>query len=280
MGFASQPILDLSTPRIMGVLNVTPDSFSDGGRFQRLDEALLQADRMIAAGASIIDVGGESTRPGAASVSLDDELARVIPVIEALSHQFPETLISVDTCKFEVMQAAIEAGAGMVNDVTALHSVSAMDYLAQQSVYICLMHMQGEPRTMQQNPSYDEVVSEVYAFLQRRLDACESKGIDRQRLIIDPGFGFGKTLQHNLKLLARLADFKALGVLIVVGLSRKSMIGQIVDKPVEQRMVGSVAAALIAVQQGANIVRVHDVEATQDALRVWLATTGQLQLAS
>lgn len=257
----------------MGVLNVTPDSFSDGGRYSDLPVALDHASKLIEAGASILDVGGESTRPGAEAVSLSDELNRVIPVVDALHQQFPEVVISIDTSKPQVMRAAMDAGAQLINDVAALQGDGALDAVVECSAGVCLMHMQGQPRTMQQNPAYTDVVGEVLQFLQQRIDACMDIGIDRHRIAIDPGFGFGKSLNHNLTLLRQLHRFTELNVPVLVGLSRKSMIGQILDQPVETRLIGSVTAALIAVQNGANIIRVHDVAETRDALRLWRAVT-------
>lgn len=255
----------------MGVLNVTPDSFSDGGRFLARDRALAHAKRMVASGATIIDVGGESTRPGAAEVALNEELDRVIPVVEALVGEV-DAVVSVDTSKPEVMAAAIGAGAGMINDVRALAAEGAIEAVRDSSASICLMHMQGQPRTMQANPTYDDICSDILAFLRARMQDCEDAGIERDRLIVDPGFGFGKSLQHNLQLLAGLDSFRALGAPLLVGLSRKSMFGQILGGANEQqRLHASVTAAVLAVQRGADIVRVHDVAETRDALRVLCA---------
>ena len=261
-------IVKLDAPRIMGIVNVTPDSFSGDGRVLA-DAAIAQGMAMVEQGADMLDVGGESTRPGACEVSAADEIARVAPVIEALAKQ--TTLpISVDTSKPEVMRAAVAAGAGMINDVYALRREGALDAVAELKASVCLMHMQGEPRTMQNDPHYDAVVSDVRRFLAERIFACEMAGIDKRRIVVDPGFGFGKTLEHNLTLLAGLEQFAALGVPLLVGLSRKAMIGKLTgrDGGVD-RAVGSAAAALIAVQKGAAIVRVHDVAATRDALAVW-----------
>lgn len=269
---AGRPV-DLSVPRVMGVLNVTPDSFSDGGRYLAADDALRQAEKMVAAGASIIDIGGESTRPGAAPVSTDEELARVIPVIERLAGAL-DVVLSVDTSKPAVMREAVAAGAGLVNDVTALRAPGAVQEVAGLAVPVCLMHMQGEPRTMQSGPRYDDVVADVGAFLGDRIAVCEAAGIPRERLLVDPGFGFGKTLEHNLALLRGLERLATLGVPLLVGLSRKSMLGTLTGRPVEARIAASVAAALIAVQNGARIVRVHDVPETVDALAVWRAVDG------
>lgn len=251
----------------MGILNVTPDSFSDGGDFFSPDAALRQAQRMIDEGADIIDVGGESTRPGAAAVSVEEELRRVIPVIEAIHAQFP-VIISIDTRKPEVMRAAVRAGAGMVNDVSALRTDGAVAAAAELEVPVCLMHMQGEPQTMQNEPHYEDVVDEVKDFLLRRVAVCEKAGIPRRRLIIDPGFGFGKTLTHNLALLRYLPVLAATGLPVLVGVSKKSMIGAILDASVDERLMGSVALAALAVWQGAAIIRAHDVMATADAVTV------------
>ncbi len=262
--------LRLERPLIMGVLNITPDSFSDGGRWLDLDKALAQARALREAGADIIDVGGESTRPGATPVSADVELERVVPVIEAIARTV-DVAIAIDTCKPVVMRAAVTAGAAMINDVLALRADGALETAAELGVPVCLMHMQGEPRTMQVDPQYADVVAEVHRFLADRLLACEFAGIPRQRLLVDPGFGFGKSLEHNLALLRHLDRFTDLGVPVLVGLSRKSMIGALTGRAVDERVAGSVAAALIAVQRGAAIVRVHDVAPTRDALAVWAA---------
>lgn len=260
--------LDLSQPRIMGVLNVTPDSFSDGGSFFDRDKALAQGLRLWHEGADIIDIGGESTRPGAADVSVQQELDRVIPLIERLEDGCPLP-ISIDTSKPEVMQAAVTAGAAIINDVYALQRPGALAMAAQLRVPVCLMHMQGEPRTMQQAPCYTDLFGEISGFFQARIEACTAAGIARQRLLLDPGFGFGKTLEHNLRLLAGLKTFTGLGQPLVVGLSRKSMLGALLDDaPTGERLAASLAAGLLAVQRGANILRVHDVKATRDALRV------------
>jgi dihydropteroate synthase len=251
----------------MGILNVTPDSFSDGGRFLARDAALEQARRMAAEGAALIDVGGESTRPGSQGVSVQQELDRVIPVIETLSAELSLPL-SVDTSKPEVMQAAVRAGAGLINDVNALRSPGALQAAAQAGVPVCLMHMQGEPRTMQANPEYSDVLKDVLEFLGQRTAACEAAGIPRDRLLIDPGFGFGKTLHHNLYLLKHLERFQALGLPVLVGISRKSMIGTLLDKPADQRLYGSLAAAVLAAERGASIIRVHEVGPAVEALKI------------
>jgi dihydropteroate synthase len=262
--------LKLDRARIMAVLNITPDSFSDGARFVGLDAALYQAERLIGEGADVLDVGGESTRPGAEPVPAEEEIARVVPVIEAIAARF-DVPISVDTSKPEVMRAAVAAGAGLVNDVYALRAEGALDAVAELKVSVCLMHMQGEPRTMQEAPHYDDVVGEVKRFLADRVLACRMAGIDPKRILIDPGFGFGKSLEHNLALLAQLGQFAGIEAPLLVGLSRKRMIGAITGREVDQRVVGSAAAALLAVERGARIVRVHDVAATRDALMMYEA---------
>jgi len=259
----------------MGVLNITPDSFSDGGRFEHFDAAMAGARRLCEEGADIIDVGGESTRPGSQGVSAAEEMRRVIPVIEAIRAELPVD-ISVDTSKAQVMEAAVKAGATMINDIMALRADGAMQAARDLHVPVCLMHMQGEPRTMQKNPHYANVVGEVREFLLRRIDACMRSGMDEQKLIIDPGFGFGKTLQHNLTLLAHLEVLVETGYPVLVGLSRKSMIAAMLDRPVDQRVAASAALALIAVQKGAAMVRVHDVAESADALKIaaWVEAAG------
>ncbi len=259
--------IDLSCPRVMGVLNVTPDSFSDGGQFVNLDMAIERAEQMAAEGASIIDVGGESTRPGSSPVPVNEELDRIIPVIEKI-HESIDAPISVDTSKPEVMRAAIEAGAGMINDVFALRSPGALEVAAELGVPVCIMHMLGKPKSMQDAPVYEDVVAEVKQFLESRARAALDAGVANQHILLDPGFGFGKTLAHNLVLLGSLGEIDSLGYPVLVGISRKAMIGKILDQPASERVAGSVAAAMIAVQQGAKIVRVHDVKATQDALKI------------
>ena len=263
--------LTLDRPRVVGILNVTPDSFSDGGQFASVEAAVAHGLRLAEEGADMLDVGGESTRPGAADVPVEDELKRVIPVIEQLVAR-TSLPIAIDTSKPEVMRAAVAAGAGMINDVYALRRDGAMDAAAQLRVPICLMHMQGEPRSMQDEPHYEDVVGEVHRFLMDRLFSCEMAGIDRRNVMVDPGFGFGKTLEHNLALLRKLERFADLGSGVYAGLSRKAMIGTLIGRqePAE-RAAGSVAAALIAVQRGARMVRVHDVAPTVDALKVWHA---------
>jgi len=265
-------ILDLGAPVVMGVLNVTPDSFSDGGRYAEPDSALRHARRMVEEGAAIIDVGGESTRPGAAAATLDEELSRVIPVVEALRRE-SAVFISVDTGKPEVMRAACDAGADIINDVRALTAPGALAAAASTRAGVCLMHMQGEPRTMQVAPRYEDVVGEVSAFLEARLAACRSAGIETARLVVDPGFGFGKRVADNLALLKHLARFQQLGVALAVGLSRKSMLATLTGRDVADRTAGGVALAAIAVLNGARIVRAHDVAATVDAIRVAAAVS-------
>ncbi len=252
----------------MGILNVTPDSFSDGGCFSDPRIACAHAWAMVEAGADLIDVGGESTRPGADPVSLQEELERVIPVIAALAGSLPVP-ISVDTSKPQVMRAAVAAGAGLINDVCALRTHDALVTAVQLGVPVCLMHMAGEPRSMQAAPAYTDVVSEVYRFLAERIDQCVRAGLPRERLVIDPGFGFGKKLEHNLSLLAHLAVFGDLGVPILVGLSRKSMVGALTGRPPGERLAASLAAAVLALERGAAILRVHDVAETRDAVAVW-----------
>jgi dihydropteroate synthase len=269
--------LDLSRCNIMGILNVTPDSFSDGGSYNNLDKALFHAEEMIKQGAVLIDVGGESTRPGAAAVSLQEELDRVVPVVEAI-HQNLEAIISVDTSTPQVITQSAAVGAGLINDVRALQREGALAAAAATGLPICLMHMQGQPNSMQQAPSYDDVVNDIHAFLAERITACANAGIERSRLLLDPGFGFGKTLEHNYQLLNELESFHQLGLPLLVGVSRKTMIGKVLqdkafqDRPADQRLYGSLAAAVIAAMKGSAIIRVHDVAATFDALQVVAAT--------
>lgn len=259
--------LDLSAPVVMGILNITPDSFSDGGDFIAADAALDHARRMVADGAAVIDIGGESTRPGAADVPARKELRRVIPIIEALASELPVP-ISVDTTKPEVMLAAARAGAGLLNDVTGLCDRRALAAAASTGLPVCVMHMQGTPRTMQRNPLYDDVVADVHRFLAARLGACEAAGIPRGHVIVDPGFGFGKTMTHNARLLHELARFLDLGAPILAGLSRKSFLGNIVHRPPGERLHASIAAAVLAAWHGASIIRAHDVGPTVQALAV------------
>ena len=265
--------LNIETPQVMGILNVTPDSFSDGGQFSRIDSALRQAEQMIADGATIIDIGGESTRPGAKDVSVKDELARVIPVLKAINARF-NIIVSIDTSKAAVMSEGITYGAGIINDVRALQNEGCLPVLAQdQGVGICLMHMQGLPRTMQHNPHYVNLIDDITTFFQERILACTQAGINTSRLILDPGFGFGKSLEQNYSLLANMAKFQYLDLPILAGLSRKSMIGNLLNREINERLAGSLATAIIAAQQGARIIRVHDVKETVDALKVLQATT-------
>ena len=264
-------ILRLDRPQVMGIVNVTPDSFSDGGAHDTTDAAVAHALRLVEEGADALDIGGESTRPGAAEVEVEEELRRVVPVIERLAAQVAVP-ISIDTSKPEVMRAAVEAGAGMINDVYGLRREGALDAAAALGVPVVLMHMQGEPRSMQAAPQYDDVVGEVHRFLAERIFAAEMAGIPKQRIVVDPGFGFGKDTAHNLQLLAQFERFAELGVPVLAGLSRKRSIGELTGRDVPaDRVAGSVAAHLIAAQRGAAIVRVHDVAATVDALKVWNA---------
>lgn len=259
--------VDLSRPVVMGVLNVTPDSFSDGGRFLETENAIAHAQQMVGEGAAFVDVGGESTRPGAEPVSVGDELTRVLPVIEALADV--DVPISVDTSKPEVMRRAVAAGACFINDVKALQTPGALETAAELGVPVCLMHMQGEPRTMQKGPRYDDVVDDIRRFFEQRMAACLKAGIGEDSIVLDPGFGFGKTLEHNLALLRRLNEFRDLGRPLLIGISRKSMLGKLLDDaPPEERLPGSLAAAVTACWQGAAIVRAHDVKETVQALRV------------
>ena len=264
--------LDLSRPLIMGIVNVTPDSFSDGGLHLQRDDALAHAHQLIAEGADILDIGGESTRPGARPVGLQEEMDRVLPVIEGL--RGASVPISIDTFKPGMMEAAIAAGAQMVNDINALQDAAAMKVVAASNAAVCLMHKQGDPQTMQEQPHYQDVVAEIRTFLGERIAAAEAAGIQRDRIVIDPGFGFGKTLAHNLTLLRELNKLTEPGVPILAGLSRKSMLGALTGQDAGQRLPASVAATLIAVQRGANILRVHDVRATVDALKIWNAVNG------
>ena len=259
--------LSLDEPHVMGVLNVAPDSFSDGGRFDRFDDALRQAEKMLVEGASIIDIGGESTRPGAVAVLGQAEIDRVVPVVEAVSGRL-DIPVSVDTSKPEVMTAAVTSGATMINDVFALRRKGALQAAAKLDVPVCLMHMQGEPSTMQDKPHYSDVTSEVSEFLSGRLEACKVAGISHQNLCVDPGFGFGKMDTHNLALLHNLASLQSLQVPVFVGLSRKRMLGSVTGKGINDRTAAGVAAAVLAVGSGANIVRTHDVGVTVDALKM------------
>ena len=259
----------------MAILNVTPDSFSDGGKFTHLDTALKQAEKMVNAGVSFIDIGGESTRPGAPDVGLQQELDRVIPIIEAIHQRF-DTWISIDTSKAIVMDEAVNAGADLINDVRALQEPNALEVAAKANVPICLMHMQGQPRTMQSAPTYNELFADVTHFLEERISACQSVGIAKDKLILDPGFGFGKTLAHNYQLLAELERFHQLGLPILAGMSRKSMIFKLLDVEPQQATSGSLACATIAAMKGAQIIRVHDFEQTMDVVKVCQATLEQI----
>ncbi len=267
-------ILGFDVARVMGIVNVTPDSFSDGGQHGTTESAIAHALHLVSEGADVLDIGGESTRPGAKKISEAEELQRVIPVIEALAKQITIP-IAIDTSKPGVMRAAVNAGASIINDVFALRRDDALDVAAELKVPVILMHMQGEPGSMQSAPHYDDAVAEVHSFLTQRIFACEMAGISKKNIVIDPGFGFGKSLEHNLALLAQLQRFVELGVPVLAGLSRKSMIGTLTGRDVNDRIYGSVAAALIAAQNGAKIIRVHDVAATVDALKVWNAVSKQ-----
>ncbi len=282
-------ILDLSRPVVMGILNTTPDSFSDGGKYfsgtkssaekKNIDLALARTEQMISEGAKIIDVGGESTRPGATPVSVEEELQRVVPVVEAIRKNF-DIIVSVDTSTPQVMEESVKVGAGLINDVRALMRENALATAAKTGLPVCLMHMQGQPDTMQKNPSYHQVVDDVKTFLVERISACEQAGIEKSRLLIDPGFGFGKSLDHNLELLKRLRELESLGCPILVGLSRKSMIAKILESDgifekspkttsiENERLIGSVSLALLAAERGARIIRAHDIAATREALQI------------
>ena len=256
--------LDLSQPQIMGILNITPNSFSDGGLYLDSKKAKEKAQAMIDEGASIIDIGGESTRPGAMAVSVDDELRRVIPLVEFVAKL--DIPVSIDTSKAEVMRVAVDAGASLINDIYALQNEGALETAASLKVPVCLMHMQGSPQTMQTEPQYDDVVTDIIDFFRHRIAACETAGIAKAQIILDPGFGFGKTLAHNFSILNRLDEFKCLGLPILAGMSRKSMIAAIINKPAQQRFSASVALAILAWQAGASFIRVHDVAETKEAL--------------
>jgi dihydropteroate synthase len=257
----------LNKVKVMGILNVTPDSFSDGGQFTCVDSALKKVDQMVENGVDIIDIGGESTRPGAAEVSVKDEIVRVIPLLKAIKLRF-DINVSIDTSKAEVMSEAIVHGADMINDVRALQNKGCLEVVAQSDIAICLMHMQGMPRTMQHNPQYSNVITDILEFFRQRIDFCERNGINKKRLVLDPGFGFGKTLAHNYEVLAQLALFKSLGLPVLAGISRKSMIGNLLNREVDERLAGSLTAAIVAIQQGANIIRVHDVQESVDAINI------------
>ena len=269
--FAQDSHLDLSHPHVMGILNVTPDSFSDGGTHNSLIDAVKHANLMINAGATIIDVGGESTRPGAAEVSVEEELTRVVPVVEAIAQRF-EVWISVDTSKAEVIRESARAGAHIINDIRSLTEPGALQAAAETGLPVCLMHMQGQPKTMQEAPKYEDVFADVERFFNEHIVRCEQAGIAKEKLLLDPGFGFGKNLTHNYQLLARLGEFHHFGLPLLVGMSRKSMVGQLLNVGPSERLNGSLACAVIAAMQGAQIIRVHDVKETVEALRVVEAT--------
>ncbi|CEA06772.1 dihydropteroate synthase [Pseudomonas saudimassiliensis] len=260
-------VLDLSHTHVMGILNITPDSFSDGGRYNNRDAALQRVEQMLAAGATLIDIGGESTRPGAALVSVQEEVDRVVPMVEAVKARF-DTVVSIDTSTPEVIRGSAAVGAGLINDIRALTRAGAMQAAVDSGLAVCLMHMQGEPQTMQQAPVYDSVLAQVNSFLDERVQACLDAGIERSKLVLDPGFGFGKSLQHNLELFARMDQLSPPDLPILVGVSRKSMIGQALNRPVEQRLFGGLGLAALAVAKGARIIRVHDVAETADVVRM------------
>ncbi len=267
--------LSLDRPHVMGILNVTPDSFSDGGNFNQIERAMAHARQMVSDGATLIDIGGESTRPGAPDVSEQEELDRVIPVIKRIAAEL-EVMISLDTSKAGVMREGCQAGAHLINDVRALQEEGALLAAAEARVPVCLMHMQGQPRTMQVEPHYDDLLGEVRGFFDERITACMAAGIAREQLLLDPGYGFGKTLAHNYQLLAAQKELLDYGLPLLVGMSRKSMIGNLLGRPVDERLAGSLACALIGMQHGARIIRVHYVRETMDALRVgWQVMTGQ-----
>lgn len=264
---ANNKSLDLSRPHVMAILNVTPDSFSDGGKYHSIDLAMAQVEKMIAAGVSIIDVGGESTRPGAPEVSLEEELKRVIPVVQAIREKY-DVWISVDTSKAEVMRQSVAAGADLINDIRSLTEPGALEVAAKANVPVCIMHMKGQPKTMQQNPQYNDLMQEVEEFLTERISACESAGIARENIILDPGFGFGKTVEHNYHMLANLEKFHKYGLPVLAGLSRKSMIFKVLDKPAAECTNASVVCATVAAMKGAQIIRVHDFEETLEAMKL------------
>ena len=267
--------LSLERPHVMGILNVTPDSFSDGGHFNQIERAMAHARQMVSDGATLIDIGGESTRPGAPDVNEQEELDRVIPVVERLVAEL-DVMVSLDTSKAAVMREGCKAGAHLINDVRALLEPGALAVAAEADVPVCLMHMQGQPRTMQAEPHYDDLLGEVRAFFDERIAACLAAGIRRQQLLLDPGYGFGKTLAHNYQLLAQQSKLLDYQLPLLVGMSRKSMIGNLLGRPVDDRLAGSLACALIGMQHGSRIIRVHDVRETMDALRAgWMVMTGQ-----
>jgi len=271
-------ILDLNVPQVMGIINVTPDSFSDGGNYFNSEHAVKQAMTILKQGATILDIGGESTRPGAPDVTCEVELQRVVPVISAI-RAMSDCVISIDTSKAQVMEAAINAGADIINDVRALQEPNALEVAAQfDDVPVCLMHMQGQPRTMQANPSYTNLIPQVKQFFNERIESCEQAGIKRDRLIIDPGFGFGKNLAHNLSLLGEFEQFATFELPLLAGLSRKSMFGQLLNRDTDKRLAASLAGALLCAQKGAHIIRVHDVQETADVLNVWQAARNGVTL--
>ena len=268
-------IMDLSFPQVMGIVNMTPDSFSDGGNYNNLDDAMRRVDNMIQAGATFIDIGGESTRPGAAIVSVEEELDRVVPLVEKVARYF-DVWISVDTSKPQVMIESAKAGAHLINDIRALTESGAVEAAAQTGLPVCIMHMQGDPQTMQNAPHYQQdIYHEVDEFFAQHINRCINAGIEREKIILDPGFGFGKTLAHNYRLLATLEKFHHFHLPLLVGMSRKSMIGQVLNVPPKERILGSVSCAVIAAMKGAQIIRVHDVKETFDALRIVQATLAE-----
>ena len=254
--------------QVMGVLNVTPDSFSDGGKFKNTSDALKQIEVMVSSGADIIDIGGESTRPGAKAISSDEELSRIVPILDAIDSNFGNIKISIDTYKAEVIHEVIKKKIWMINDISALSDTKSIEYLSNKDIKVCLMHMQNKPINMQVMPKYTDIIDEIYNFFISRIKTCVDSGIDRKRICLDPGFGFGKNLRHNLTILSKLGKFKELNLPILVGISRKSMLGDILQKPVEERLFGGIAANVIAYTNGASIIRTHDVAATVDALKV------------
>lgn len=268
---AREKTLNLSIPQVMGILNVTPDSFSDGGTHNALNDAINHAAKMIAEGASIIDIGGESTRPGASDVSIDEELHRVVPVVEAISQRF-DVWISVDTSKAQVIAESANVGMSIINDIRSLQEPGALSAAAKTGLPVCIMHMQGDPKTMQHAPHYENIITDVDYFLRENIQRCIDAGIEKNQIILDPGFGFGKNLTHNYQLLAHLNKFHHFGLPLLAGMSRKSMVGQLLNVPPTERVAGSVACAVIAAMQGAQIIRVHDVKETVDAMKVVQAT--------
>lgn len=268
------PLSHLQSVQVMGIVNVTPDSFSDGGKFAHIDNALTQVETMINNGVDIIDIGGESTRPGASAVCEQDEIARVIPLLKAIKSRF-NVRVSIDTSKAGVMAESITYGADIINDVRALQNDGCLEVVAQSDILVCLMHMQGMPRTMQENPHYENIMTDIIDFFEQRIQCCKEKGIERERLILDPGFGFGKTLTDNYKMLAQMTMFKKLNLPLLSGTSRKSMLGNLLNRDVNQRLAGSLTSAIVAVQQGASIIRVHDVAETVDAIKILTAVAQQ-----